>query len=153
MENRPKILNRDHAGLLVVDVQERLWLAMRERHRLVDRIVIMIRACRLLKVPIFITEQYPQGLGSTVPAIREVLGAVKPLAKMSFSCCGDQTLMETLRDDRVEQVILAGIESHVCVMQTALDLLSREFQVHVLVDAISSRSEVDEQTALKRLSA
>lgn len=152
MKNQPNMLSRDRAGLLVVDVQERIWRAVREPHRLIERIVITIKACRLLKIPIFVTEQYPQGLGATVPAIRKVLGGVKPLVKMSFSCCGEQTLIPILRKDRIEQVILVGIESHVCVMQTALDLLSQGFQVHVFADAISSRHKVDEQIALKRIS-
>jgi len=151
MERHPRVLRRDRAALLVVDVQEKLWKAMSDRQWLVDRIVIMIRACGLLKVPIFLTEQYPKGLGTTVAPVKEALGGLKPLVKMTFSCCGVTELPQALKKKGIEQVILVGIDSHVCVLQTALDLLSQEFQVHVPRDAVSSRYEQDERTALQRM--
>lgn len=150
-ERHARILNRDRTALLVVDVQERLWPVMRERQRLVDRIVIMIKACHLLKIPIFVTEQYPKGLGTTVPPVKEALGVKEPLVKMTFSCCGLTQLPKALEKKRIEKVIVVGIESHVCVLQTALDLLARGFQVHLPRDAVSSRHEEDDRTALQRM--
>ncbi len=151
MERHLKLLRRERAALLVVDVQERLWPAMRDGQRLVERIVIMIKAGRLLKVPIFLTEQYPKGLGQTLQAIQEALGRTDPLIKMTFSCCGVTQLPRALKEREIEQIIVVGIESHVCVLQTALDLVHRGFQVHVIRDAISSRFEQDERAALERM--
>jgi hypothetical protein len=152
MGSRKNILDRERSGLLVVDVQERLWTVMREHQRLAERIETAIRGCRLLKVPVFLTEQYPQGLGPTIAPVSKALGRIEPLVKMTFSCCGLTELPAMLREKGVEQVILAGIETHVCVLQTALDLITDGFQVHLLTDAVSSRHLIDEQTALRRLS-
>jgi nicotinamidase-related amidase len=151
MERHPTILRRDGTALLVVDVQERLWPAMRNRQRLVDRIVVMIRGCRLLGISIFLTEQYPKGLGQTLQVIQEGLGQMDPLIKMTFSCCGLSELAANLKEKGIQQVVVVGIESHVCVLQTALDLLSLGFQVHVPRDAVSSRHEEDQRTALQRM--
>ena len=150
-ERHARILNREKTALLVVDVQERLWPVMRERHRLVDRIVIMISACDLLKIPIFVTEQYPKGLGVTISPIKEALGGKEPLVKMTFSCCGLTQLPKALAENGMRRIVVVGIESHVCVLQTALDLLARGFQVHIPRDAVSSRHEEDERTALQRM--
>jgi len=150
-ERHSRVLERERVALLVVDVQERLWPVMQERQRLVDRIVIMIKACHILKIPIFVTEQYPKGLGATVHPVKEALGGKEPLVKMTFSCCGLTQLPKVLEEKGIGKAIVVGIESHVCVLQTALDLLARGFQVHVPRDAVSSRHEEDERTALQRL--
>jgi nicotinamidase-related amidase len=153
MERHPKLLDRQRTALLVVDVQEKLWRVMRQRQAVADRIVMMIKACRFLSISIFITEQYPKGLGRTLKAIQEALSQPDPLIKMTFSCCGATELPQNFRQEGIEQVVLVGIESHVCVMQTAMDLLARGFQVHVLRDAISTRYELDEETAIERMAA
>jgi nicotinamidase-related amidase len=153
MEVRKTILDRERSALLVVDIQERLWAVMRQHQRLAERIVVAIRGCRLMKLPLFLTEQYPKGLGPTIASVREAIGDIEPLVKMTFSCCGLTELPQMLREKGIEQVILAGIEAHVCVLQTALDLVADGFQVHLLTDAISSRYPNDEQTTLGRLSA
>jgi isochorismate hydrolase len=152
MNRHPTILTRDRTALVVVDVQERLWTVMRQRQRLAKRIAVVIQGCQVLEVPIYITEQYPQGLGLTIAPIKEFLGDIKPLVKMTFSCCGLTQLPRMMQEKGIAQVILTGIEAHVCVLQTALDLLSDGFQVHLLSDAISSRHQVDEEIALRRLS-
>ena len=152
MGSRTKILGREHSGLLVVDVQERLWTVMRQRRRLAERIVIAVRGSRLLKVPIYLTEQYPRGLGPTIAPVRSALGDIEPLVKMTFSCCGLTELPRMMKEKGIEQVILAGIEAHVCVLQTALDLMADGFQVHLLADAVSTRHPADEKAALQRLS-
>lgn len=151
MEGGPKMLSRDRSALLVVDIQERLWPVMRDRQRLVDRVVILMKGCGLLKIPIFVTEQYPKGLGTTVAPVKEALGGLEPLVKMTFSCCGLTELADNLKEKGIKQIVVVGIESHVCVLQTALDLLSLGFQVHVPRDAVTSRHEEDERTALQRM--
>jgi len=151
MELRKNNLDRQRSGLLVVDVQERLWGVMRQRQRLAERIAVAARGCRLLGVPIFLTEQYPKGLGPTITPVKDSLGEVEPLVKMTFSCCGLTDLPRSMKEKGIGQVILAGIETHVCVLQTALDLTDEGFQVHLLTDAVSSRHPIDEETALRRM--
>jgi nicotinamidase-related amidase len=151
VSRHPELLDRRRTGLLVVDIQEKIAAVMLHRQQVIDNAQKMIRACQLLKVPIFITEQYPQGLGTTESDLIEALGGVTPLTKLTFSCCGIEGLAGQLRARNVVQIVLVGIEAHVCVLQTALDLLSLGFQVHVLKDCISSRKEIDFETALQRM--
>lgn len=153
MGRHPDILNKKRAGLLIVDIQEKIATVMLHRQRVIDNTLKLIRACQILDVPVFITEQYPQGLGATEPAIKEALQGVTPPTKLTFSCCRVHGLMDQFREKDVEQIIIVGIETHVCVQQTALDLLSQDFQVHVLKDCVSSRREVDFETALQRMQA
>jgi len=145
------ILNRAHTALLVIDIQDRVHAVMRYRETVETNAIKLIRGCQLLHVPIFLTEQYPKGLGHTIASIRNALQAAVPLQKMTFSCCGSAELMNVLQEKNIRQVALLGIETHVCVLQTALDLLASQYQVHVVRDAISSRRELDHQTALQRL--
>jgi len=152
MKRHPQILNRKEAALLIVDVQQKINAVMQAGPLVVDSTVNLIKACRTLAVPIFITEQYPQGLGPTEPAILDALGHPQPIQKMTFSCCGADELNSGLQAGSIRQVILTGIECHVCVQQTALDLLARDLQVHVPKDAVSSRKRLDYETALERMS-
>jgi nicotinamidase-related amidase len=134
--------------LAVIDVQERLLAVMAEGGRVVSRTARLADAAALLGVRVAVTEQYPKGLGPT-PAD---LAARLPVAgtKMSFSCCGSSAFAAALEAD-VESVVLAGLETHVCVAQTALDLLARGLAVFVAVDAVASRHAIDHQVALERL--
>jgi len=136
--------------LAVIDVQERLLAAVPDGGRVVARCGRLAEAASLLGVRRVLTEQYPQGLGPT-PA---VLAARLPsaAAKMTFSCCGCGPFETALTDD-VATVVLAGLETHVCVAQTALDLLARGLGVFVAVDAVASRHAVDHDVALRRLEA
>jgi nicotinamidase-related amidase len=145
------ILDRPHTALLVIDIQDHVHAVMRFREAVETNAVKLIRGCQILGVPILLTEQYPKGLGHTIAAIRHALQTALPLQKMTFSCCGSEELMAALREKNIRQVVLVGIETHVCVLQTALDLLANNYQVHVVRDAVSSRHELDHQTALQRL--
>jgi len=145
------ILDRQHTALLVIDIQERVHAVMRYREAVEANALKLIRGCQLLHVPIFLTEQYPRGLGHTIAPIRYALQTALPLQKMTFSCCGSEELMTALKEKEIRQIVSVGIETHVCVLQTALDLLANHFQVHVSRDAVSSRNELDHQTALQRL--
>lgn len=151
MKRHPQILRRKQSALLVVDVQEKINAVMIDREFLLKNIVKLIRGCRILSVPVFLTEQYPKGLGPTEAAVREALGTARPLQKMTFSCCGAADLLSSLKRKRVRQVMVVGIEAHVCVQQTALDLLAHDFQVHVIRDGISSRKTTDAEAALNRM--
>jgi len=147
----PTILDRRQTALLVIDIQDRVHAVMRYRETVEANAVKLIRGCQLLRVPIFLTEQYPKGLGHTISSIRQALQTTLPLQKMTFSCCGSEELMKVLPEKNLQQAVLVGIETHVCVLQTALDLLVNNYQVHVVRDAVSSRHELDHQTALQRL--
>ncbi|MFQ5824327.1 MAG: hydrolase [bacterium] len=152
MKRHPQILNRNRTALLIVDVQQKINAVMLYGDIVVNSIVKLIKACKILNVPIFITEQYPKGLGPTEPKILEALEGKVPIQKMTFSCCGVEQLISQFKEKNIQQVIVTGIESHVCVQQTALDLLEQNIQVHVPKEAVSSRNELDYQTALERMS-
>ena len=146
-----QLMSPANTALLVVDVQERLVPAIQDHQRMVWNIGRLIDAAKLLGVKVLATEQYPKGLGSTVAGLRSRLGAVPE--KSMFSCRECVELFRPLRDNGVEQLLVVGIESHVCIQQTSLDLLSMGFGVYLAVDAMGSRNELDHQTALQRMQA
>ncbi len=135
-------LCRRETALVVVDVQERLFGAMEpeQREAMVRNLKILGGAARRLGMPVLVTEQYPKGLGHTLPEVREALGSVAPASKVAFSCCGVEGFTERLRQGGRRAVVLAGLETHVCVLMTALDLLAEGFAVHVPWDATVSRT-------------
>lgn len=149
----PSLLDRNQTALLVIDIQSRVHAAMCFAQQVEHNAVKLIRGFQILCVPVYLTEQYPQGLGATIPAIAEALSGAQPLQKMSFSCCGSAELMAGLQAGGIRQVLLCGIETHVCVSQTAHDLLAHGLQVHIARDAVSSRRESDHANALERMRA
>jgi len=134
--------------LCIIDVQEKLLAALADGSRVVDRCFRLARAARLLDVATVLTEQYPRGLGSTPAELAASLP--EPVSKLSFSCCGSAAFPGRSLE-QTAAVVLAGLETHVCVAQTALDLLARGQTVFVAVDAVSSRHAIDHETALRRL--
>ena len=151
MSKQPGILNRDKAGLLIIDVQRKLNAVMTDGEKLIKAISTLIEGCKAIGVPILYTEQYPEGLGTTEPALCELLGDNPPLTKMYFSSCRDTDLITRLRDKHIEQIILTGMETHICVLQTALDLVAHNFQIFVALEAVTSRKQLDRDVALERL--
>ncbi|MFM7208132.1 MAG: hydrolase [Planctomycetaceae bacterium] len=143
-------LSAPRSMLCVVDVQERLVPAVLDGGLVVDRCRRLAEAARLLGVPTVVTEQYRKGLGGTVPELAGLLPA--PLEKLTFSCCGAEGFATAIPTG-VVQVVLCGLETHVCVTQTALDLLAEGYGVFVAVDAVSSRHALDRDVALRRLEA
>lgn len=142
-----------HAQLLVVDLQEALIPHVRAHADVIERTVRMLRAARILDIPVTITEQYRKGLGPTDDRVLEAAEGAEPMQKMTFSVCGDVAAREHLIGNLRPAVLLAGIETHVCVQQTALDLLSLQMRPFVLVDAVGSRRRLDHDTALERMQA
>jgi len=136
-------------ALMVVDVQGKLMDRIDGRIEMLRNIVTAIKAAQLLEMTVLATEQYPSGLGPSVPEVAGLI-ANRP-AKTTFHCCGSAEILDQLQARGVRQVTLVGIEAHVCVAQTALELVSREFQVQVLADAVSSRHAFDREIALRRL--
>ena len=150
-------LDRATSVLCVIDVQERLVPAIADAAGVVNHCRRLAEGARLLGVPAILTEQYRKGLGATVPALGEVLPPPllaarlpAPVSKMSFSCCGAEGFSARLAEG-IRQVVLCGLETHVCVAQTAIDLLAGGYAVFVVVDAIASRHRLDHDVALRRL--
>jgi nicotinamidase-related amidase len=142
-------LDRTKAVVLVVDVQSRLTPAMPEDTlaRVVKYGRALVGAAKELGIPVIATEQYPKGLGETIPELKEVLPA-PPLVKMHFSCGADPGFAAALEKTGRRQVIVCGMEAHVCVFQTTRDLVGMGYDVHVCADAVSSRFEVHRQSGL-----
>lgn len=136
--------------LVVVDVQERLFNAMDAERRddMVANVKILVGAARRLDVPVVVTEQYPRGLGRTLPELRALLGDTPPFEKTSFSCAGAHGFVDRLRVLGSDHVILTGIEAHVCVLLTALDLLSQGLRVSIVADAVCSRRSANLEIGL-----
>jgi nicotinamidase-related amidase len=136
-------------GLLVIDVQEKLIPHILDAPALVRNVAFLVDAARLLDVPVQCTEQYPRGLGPTVAELAQRLPE-RP-DKVAFSSCAVPAVVESFRRAARPKVVLAGIETHVCVLHTALDLLALDFRVYIAVDAVGSRYRIDHDTALRRL--
>lgn len=141
------MLDRSRAALVVVDVQEAFRKAVADFDRVAQRSAILVRGAQAIGIPVLVTEQYPRGLGATVPEVAEVLGELPRLPKTAFSAMR----AEGFDLGGCDQALLCGIETHVCVAQTALDMLAAGTQVQLACDAVASRSEQDRETALRRL--
>jgi len=135
--------------LLVIDVQGKLASAVFESELVEKNIGKLIRACRIFDVPVLVTEQYPKGLGSTIQSVRELAGEVQPVEKITFSCCGSEEFMKRLRAFGRNDILVVGMETHVCVYQTAVDLLEFGYNVHLVTDAVSSRSVENRQIGIR----
>jgi nicotinamidase-related amidase len=154
--NRPgkdffMLIERRHSALLLVDVQEKLLPAMAAPESLLPRLELLLRGAARLGVPILASEQYRKGLGATVPALRALLPEGAVGEKLAFSCVADEGLRERITGLGRPQVVVAGIEAHVCVLQTALDLRRIGLAPVVVSDGVMSRRPADRETALARL--
>ena len=147
------MLDTKKCCLVIVDVQGKLAQLMHEKQRLFDNIEILIKTAKALDMPIIWCEQNPKALGPTIEQLSQHLPNDQPVAKLAFSCCGDERFNEKLKSARPSQVILCGIETHVCIYQTAMDLLEKEYEVHVIADAVSSRTPENKQIAISRMDA
>ena len=145
------LLNREMSGLLLVDVQEKLSPHVLKSDAVIARCEWLIRLARELQVPVVFSEQYPQGLGHTVASLLPVMPHEKCIDKVHFSCYREPSFVNHWQTLKRQQVVILGIETHVCVLQTALDMKQSGFDVFVVVDAVSSRHELDNQYGLKRM--
>lgn len=150
---RTENLDRQRAGLLVIDVQEALVACVDRAVEVVQTLCAAIQGCQILGLPIVVTEQYPKGLGPTTMAVQAAMGEdfPVPFVKTTFSCLADPRIKEAVLSMPVDQWILTGFEAHICVLQTAKDLLKEKKSVIVLNDAITSRSVFDFSTAIAEL--
>lgn len=144
--------NKSQALLVVIDTQEKLMNAIpsEEREPLIKNAEILIESAKTLGIPIIVTEQYPKGLGSTIEEIKEKLGEYfNPIEKVAFSCTRVLEFKSILTAQKKRDIVLCGIETHVCVLQTAVDLIKEGYNVFVPVDAVASRKRLDWEVGIK----
>ena len=150
----PMSLPRQHTAMVVIDVQERLFPAMDADHReeVMRNIKVLTTAAHRLRVPLFATEQYPKGLGHTLQEVVDTLGPdVEPIEKVAFSCCAVGAFRSRLEATGARNIVLVGIEAHVTVLMSALDLLAAGYSVHVVADAVTSRTQANWRLAMDQL--
>ena len=146
------MLSSNQTALVVVDVQGKLAGLMHEAAALFENVARLVKGCRALGVPVIWMEQNPKGLGPTVPEVAAAMPeGLSPIAKMSFGCCGEPRFTAALEASGRRQVLLAGIEAHICVHQTAVALKARGYEVHLVADAVSSRKPFNRDLAIARL--
>ena len=145
------MLNREEALLAVIDIQGNLYLAMDGKEFLLTNTAKLVKGINILEIPIILTEQVK--IGPTIPELADLMPAVKPIIKNSFSCCGDAQFMEALTASGKRQVLVCGIEAHVCAYQTSMDLMEQGYEVYLVADAVSSRTAGNREIGIQKLLA
>lgn len=145
------MLKIETAILLLVDIQGKLAHLMHEKERLFDNLQKLIKGIQVLGIPVLWVEQNPVGLGPTIPEVADLLPDSTPISKMSFSSCRNDRFLQALKEPDRNQVLIAGIETHICVYQTAVDLVDMGLEVQVVTDAVSSRTPENKAIGLQRM--
>jgi len=144
------LLQLSTTGLLAIDLQQPLLDVMWNQEELIANVRRLAEAARILDLPVVVTEQNPQKLGPTAPCIADTIADGSPVPKMAFSCCREKRVMDSLRALGRATWLLCGVEAHVCVSQTVLDLLDHEYQVQIVADAVGSRTQANWEAGLGR---
>jgi len=145
------MLQTDNTVLVLVDIQGKLAEIMHDKELLYQNLRRLVMGARALALPVIWMEQLPDKMGPTIQELRELLTSEQSISKKSFSCCGEPVFMNKLKATGRKQTLIAGIEAHVCVYQTAVDLIARGYEAWVVADAVSSRSLSNKQTGLDRI--
>ena len=148
--NSNGLLSREGTVLVIIDVQEKLFPLMAEKEKVVKNLQRLIKFAEIMRIPIILTEQYPKGLGATIPEIKKLIPHVNPIEKVEFSCFRSEEFKRLLKELEAKTLILTGIETHICVSQTALEGIG-EYRICVISDAVSSRTLENKQIALERI--
>lgn len=143
-------LKKSKTAFIIIDVQERLMPVIHGKDEVFENVNRLIEGAKILGVPLLVTEQYPKGLGHTCAEISLPEGQ-EIIEKICFSCIGSELVNEWLKEQGVKNIVIAGVEAHICVLKTALEALDEGFKVHVVADAVSSRKEYSKQIALERM--
>ena len=151
LKHHPAILKKENTALVVVDVQEKLLPFVIGKEEIVKNIQMLIKFAHIMDIPVILTEHYPKGLGITVPEIKDVLEEYEPKEKVIFSCYGSLGFTKKLEELGVKRFMIAGIESHICVTQTTLDAMNSGYEVHVISDAVSSRTQRNLDIGLQKM--
>ncbi|MBN1118397.1 MAG: hydrolase [Bacteroidales bacterium] len=144
-------LNKENTIAVVIDMQEKLLPHMSNKEQVFNNCLKIVKGLRILSVPIIVTQQYTKGLGNTVQEINQAIGNFSYIEKLTFSCYREPSFIKILNRSSKRNVIILGIESHVCIMQTALDLLYNNFNPVIITDSVSSRNEYDKEVSLWRM--
>jgi nicotinamidase-related amidase len=147
------LIHRDKSCLLVVDIQDKLVPAIHNKEQLINNSKWLIGIANILKVPVLTSEQYPQGLGQTIEELRAILPEDTYMEKTYFSCMSEPSCNKMINERRPDQVVVIGMEAHVCVLQTAIQLKQQAREVYVVADCVSSRNPEDKALALERMRA
>ncbi|TFG89963.1 MAG: hydrolase [Syntrophobacterales bacterium] len=145
------MLTIENSLLVVIDIQESLARVMHGKDDLLENLQKIIKGSEILNIPMIVTEQVPEKLGATIPEISSLLDTVRPISKSSFSCCGEDRFMRELEGMKRGQILVAGIESHVCGYQTTVDLIRMGYEVHIVTDCISSRTPENRALGIERM--
>lgn len=145
------LINKENAVLLIVDIQDRLAAAMKDKVRedVIKNCLHLIELSKMMNIPVVLTEQYPKGLGQTVNEIKEALTEYKPIEKIAFNCCYEQNFIDEIKRLNKKTILLTGMETHICVLQTCIGLLQEWFYVHVVSDAVCSRAKENWKTGIE----
>jgi nicotinamidase-related amidase len=149
--NIPAFLEAEKTALIIIDMQERLFPVMHEKEKLLRSVIKLIRGAQVLEIPILFTEQYPKGLGLTLPEIKELVPDFRPVEKVSFNCCDEGVFCQALEALKRKQVLIAGIEAHICVYQTAVALARAGYEVEVVSDCVASREPENKMVAVFKM--
>lgn len=134
-------IDQNNTLLLIVDIQDRLAAVMKERDKVVGNCLHLVELAKMTGIPIVVTEQYPKGLGPTVSEIRDALPSYQPVEKLTFSCCDESDFSGEINRINKKTILLTGMETHICVLQTCIGLLRDGFNVHLVRDAVCSRTK------------
>lgn len=143
-------IKAEETAVLVVDYQERLVPVIHDNQAIIEKAVMLLKGTKALGLPFIMPRQYPKGLGDIVPEIREAVGEYTPMDKLSFSACGETEIMDYIRSLNKKNVIVCGIEAHVCVLQSVIDLVAEGFQPILICDCLGSRSPYDKEIGIQR---
>ncbi|MHC4525849.1 MAG: hydrolase [Planctomycetota bacterium] len=146
-----RMLTTENTCLIVIDIQEKLLPVMQNPQQVVKNTSVLIQAAKSLNVPILWCQQVPKGLGPTVGEVSSLLEGIEPINKSSFSCGGDEQFIEQIDAQKPQTAILCGIETQVCVFQTAMDLIQKGLDVHVIANATSSRTQENKDIGINRM--
>ena len=148
----PNLFSKDNSCVLLIDYQERFVDVVHDHKKTLKNIELLINGANIYKLPIFVSEQVPEKLGNTIPELKEMTQNAKYFTKKTMSCCGKVDFVDELQKLHIKQIAVCGIEAHVCVQQTVLDLLNNGFQVHVASDAVTvGRHEYNKKIAIGKM--
>lgn len=148
-----KLLDRDNTLLVIIDCQTKLMPAINNTEELESTVVKLTKGAQVLNLPVIVTQQYTKGLGPTVDSINEVLGAYEPIEKTTFSAMGAPKFAEAVEAAGKKNILMTGVETHICVEQTTLDLLEAGYNVYLIQDCVGSRKDNDKDIACSRMAA
>jgi len=151
--NIPAPLAAENTVIVAIDFQERLFPVMNAKEKLLQNVVKLLKGAAALEIPVIVTEQYPKGLGPTIPEIRALIPDMKPIEKVCFSCCDNDAFTGALEFLKRKQVLIAGIEAHICVYQTAMALARKGYEVQAISDCVSSREPENKALAVAKMGA